>query len=66
MAQAIVLLLKATNERQVFHNAIAEKEGRGLRIYRQADPRGLAERQLIAECDLQEVQSWFALSDAHR
>jgi hypothetical protein len=65
MAQAIVVILQANNERQVFQNAIAETAGNRLRIYRQADPRGLAERQLVAAFDLDEVNSWFALSDAH-
>jgi len=64
MAQAIIVILKDTNERQVFQNAIAETAGDQLRIYRQADPRGLAERQLVAEFALEEVNSWFALADA--
>ena len=64
MAQAIIVILKDTNERQVFQNAIAETAGDQLRIYRQADPRGLAERQLVAEFTLEEVNSWFALADA--
>ena len=66
MAQAIVVILKADNERQVFQNAIAETADNQLRIYRQADPRGLAERQLVAEFDLNDVQSWFAMADAPR
>jgi len=65
MAQAIVVILKANNERQLFQNAIAETSGNRLRIYRQADPRGLAERHLVAELDLDKVNSWFAMADAH-
>jgi hypothetical protein len=65
MAQAIIVILKDTNERQVFQNAIAETAGNRLRIYRQADPRGLAERPWVAEFVLDEVQSWFGMSDAH-
>ena len=66
MAQAIVVVLKADNERQLFQNAVAETAGNQLRIYRQADPRGLAERHLVTEFDLDEVQTWFAMADAHR
>ena len=64
MAQAIVVILKANNERQLFQNAIAETARNRLRIFRQADSRGLAERQLVAELDLDEVNSWFAMADA--
>jgi hypothetical protein len=66
MAQAIIVILKAGNERQVFQHAIAEKEGNRLWMYRQADHRGLGERQMVAAFDLQDVQSWFTLSDPHR
>jgi hypothetical protein len=63
-AQAIVVILKADNERQIFQNAIVETVGNQLRTYRQADPRGLVERHLVAEFALDEVNSWFALADA--
>jgi hypothetical protein len=66
MAQAIIVILKDTNERQVFQNAIAETESNRLRIYRQADPQGLGERQLVAEFALEAMQTWFAMADAPR
>ena len=65
MAQAIVVILQDNDERQLFQNAIAATERTRLRIYRQADPRGLAARQLVAEFDLEAVHSWFAMADAH-
>jgi hypothetical protein len=47
-------------------DAIAAKEGTRLGVYRQEDPQGLAERQLVVEFDLQEVKTWFPVSDTHR
>jgi hypothetical protein len=46
--------------------AIAEQEDNRVRMYRQADPHELAKRQLVAEFDLDKVNSWFAMSDAQR
>jgi hypothetical protein len=66
MARAVMVIPKANNERQLFQNAIAETAGNRLQIYRHADPRGLAEQQLVPNFHLAGVNSWFALSDAHR
>jgi hypothetical protein len=52
------------HERKLFQNAVAETAGNRLRIYRPADPRGLAERQLVAEFAQQDVHTWFAMADA--
>jgi hypothetical protein len=66
MANAVIVILQDNNAQQVFQNAIAATEGTRLCVYRQEDPQGLAERQLVAEFDLHDVKSWFPMGDTHR
>jgi hypothetical protein len=65
MAYAVVMILKANNEQQILQNSVAAADGYSVNIYRQEHPEGVRNKAVVADFDVDAVQSWCTMSDSH-